>query len=62
MEDWINFILMIVSGLVFVGSTVLYFLCPDVFATFPTPIKWSIFLNDFCLSYFLLVETFVRRY
>ena len=62
MKDWINFILMIVSILCFVGSIVLAFFLPDVIPAFSIFTQLLIFVNFLWVIIWCIFEVFVRRY
>lgn len=62
MKDWINFILMIVSGVCFVGTIVLALFWPDVIPAFSTFTQLLIFLNFLWVIIWFIFEVFVRRY
>ena len=62
MKDWINFILMIVSGLCFVGAIVLTLFWPSVIPAFSTFTKLLILCNLLWVIIWFITEVFVRRY
>lgn len=65
MKDWINFILMIVSGVsgvCFVGTIVLTLFWPDVIPAFSTFIKLLLLSNLLWVIIWFIFEVFVRRY